>query len=53
MVFKAKKSTVKDHDYQCCPWEIDVSEEMDMRGYTCATDAYKGHMNMCKKWSGK
>jgi len=46
MVFKAQKSKEK-----CCPWEIIVSEQMDMGGYNNAVDAYEGHMKLCEKWS--
>ena len=45
MVFEAKKST-----HKCCPYEIIVSEEMDMEGYNSAKEATKGHMKLCKKW---
>jgi hypothetical protein len=48
MVFVARKSKEK-----CCPWEIDVSEEVDMNGYNKAEDAYAGHLKLCKKWSFK
>lgn len=48
MVFKAKKS-----DYKCCPYEIIVTEEVDMEGYNSAEDAYEGHLKLCKKWSMK
>lgn len=48
MVFKAKKSKNK-----CCPYEIIVSKEMDSNGYNTPEEAYKGHLNLCKKWSKK
>ena len=46
MVFKAKKSK-----HKCCPFEIIVSKEVDFRGYNKPEDAFKGHMELCKKWS--
>lgn len=53
MVFKAKKSEENDPDYQCCPYSIIVQEEVDFDGYKTATDAYKGHLALCNKWSNK
>jgi hypothetical protein len=48
MAFKAVKSKEK-----CCPFKILVTDEMDVLRYDNATDAYKGHMAFCKKWSEK
>lgn len=48
MVFKAKKS-----DNGCCPYEIADCTELDASGYNDPTDAYKGHIYLCKKWSEK
>jgi hypothetical protein len=46
MVFKAKKSKVK-----CCPYEMASGSDVDFEGYNTATDAFKGHIEMCKKWA--
>lgn len=46
MVFKAKKSTNK-----CCPYKIITSKVVDFAGYNEDEDAYKGHLEFCKKWS--
>lgn len=53
MVFKARPSTRTDDNYQCCPWEIIVSESVDFNGYNNATEAYRGHLKLCAKWSRK
>lgn len=53
MVFEAHPRTndgIAEED-GCCPWEINPSIEIDMQGYNSSGDAYKGHMEMCKKWS--
>ncbi len=47
MVFRAKKSKDK-----CCPFEM-ISGEKDFDGYNDAGDAYKGHLELCKKWTIK
>jgi len=47
-VFQAIKRKDK-----CCPYAIDVTEEVDMKGYNNVTDATKGHMKLCQKWSKK
>lgn len=52
MVFKAVKENEADPKYQCCPWKM-TSGELDMDGYNTATDAYKGHLEMCSKWAKK
>jgi len=46
MVFEAHKS-----DLDCCHYVIDVSKEVDMKGYNDAKSAYNGHMKLCNKWS--
>ena len=48
MVFKAQRS-----GYGCCKWRIIVEKEMDMKGYNDEKSAYKGHLELCKKWSSK
>lgn len=48
MVFKAEKS-----DHGCCPWDANVSDEIDFEGYNESSDAYKGHIAMCEKWDVK
>lgn len=52
MVFRAVKEKTADAKYKCCPWKM-TSGELDMEGYNTATDAYAGHMKLCKKWSKK
>lgn len=46
MVFKAKKSK-----HLCCPWTINVHQEVDMKGYNDADSAYIGHLHLCQEWS--
>ena len=46
MVFRSKKST-----NGCCPYEMAKGRELDFKGYNKAEDAYKGHMELCQKWS--
>jgi hypothetical protein len=46
MVFKARKS-----GHQCCPYEADVTHDVDMQGYNDAAAAAKGHLALCEKWS--
>lgn len=50
MVFKAKKSVEKE--YQCCPFTM-VSPELDFSGYNDPSSAYRGHLELCRKWSRK
>lgn len=47
MVFKAGR----DKENSCCPWTMQTPTDQDMRGYNTATDAYKGHLKLCEKWS--
>lgn len=49
MVFKAKK----DKENKCCPYTVSDWSEVDMYGYNTAENAYKGHLEMCNKWSKK
>lgn len=51
MVFKANKE--KESDAQCCPYTINVSEEVDFDGYNDPVSAYKGHLKLCRKWAKK
>lgn len=47
MVFKSKPS-----DSGCCPFEAIIEGgELDMSGYNEAADAYRGHIELCEKWS--
>lgn len=46
MVFRAKSAAG-----ECCPWQIDSGHNEDFKGYNDASEAFKGHMAMCKKWS--
>ena len=46
MVFKARKSK-----HKCCHYEIIVSDEVDLKAYNTADDAYAGHLELCDKWS--
>lgn len=48
MVFKAHKSKDK-----CCPYEIDVSKEVETNQYKTAEEAYTGHLKLCNKYSKK
>lgn len=46
MVFPA---TPSQHD--CCPWCAADYGERDFAGYNDAGEAYRGHMEMCRKWA--
>jgi hypothetical protein len=46
MVFKAVKTA-----HGCCPYEADISEEREVQRYNAPEDAYKGHLELCEKWS--
>ena len=48
MVFNAKKSKNK-----CCPYSIILNKQVDFKGYNKPEDAYKGHLELCEKWSKK
>ena len=48
MVFKAVKAKEK-----CCPFRIDVSNEVDFNSYNEADKAYAGHYKLCEKWAKK
>ena len=48
MVFEAYKDTKN----KCCPYRMSGSEK-DFAGYNDPTDAFKGHMKLCLKWSKK
>jgi len=48
MIFKAKKSI-----YKCCPYMQKDGNDADFAGYDTADAAYKGHMDMCRKYSNK
>lgn len=50
MVFPAKDKLDKN---LCCPCRVSDWAELDMQGYNDATEAYKGHLEMCEKWSEK
>lgn len=49
MVFRAMKDKVN----LCCPWKMISGENLDMRGYKDAGEAYKGHLKMCRIWAAK
>ena len=52
MVFKAKRRDKKPSaETGCCPWQIDVRNEVDFAGYNDPLAATKGHMRLCQKWS--
>ncbi len=56
MVFKARKASLKndfDEKYNCCPYVMESGSDIDMDGYNTATDAYQGHLAMCRKWARK
>ena len=48
MVFKSKKS-----DNGCCPYVIKNATELEMDVYNEASEAYKGHMKMCRTYANK
>lgn len=50
MVFKAQPAPADDGQ-ACCPWRIDVSEEVDSAGYNDSESAARGHMELCEKWA--
>ena len=52
MVFKAGKAD-RVEDLMCCPYEVSNHDELDFDGYKTATEAYKGHLRLCDKWSKK
>jgi len=49
MVFEAQPNNEKE--WQCCPYQIDVGEERDIKGYNHRNDAVRGHYQLCGKWS--
>lgn len=49
MVFKAAPS---DPD-SCCPYRIDSGQEQELKGYNDPEEAYKGHLELCRKWGEK
>lgn len=54
VVFKAKKN--EDLEHQCCPYLADLDSdnfELDFKGYNDPTLAFKGHYDLCDKWSKK
>jgi len=48
MVFKAIKSKEG-----CCPFIQKSGEDLDCVRYATATEAHKGHLKLCEKWSKK
>lgn len=48
MVFYSKPSENND---SCCPWEAVRSAELDMIGYSDPGEAYRGHLEMCRKFA--
>ncbi len=50
MVFTGKKAEVSPCS-SCCPYIVDEYRELDMKGYNDPGKAYRGHIEMCKKWS--
>lgn len=51
MVFKARRANHNGEDWQCCPWEMVNPDNVDFAAYNTATDAYKGHLKMCRRWA--
>lgn len=50
MVFKAGK----DDESKCCSYSAMTADgEKDFKGYNNPVSAYKGHLELCKKWSKK
>ncbi len=52
MVFKAS-AREPNPETDCCPYVIDASEELAMRGYNDAASAYRGHLALCDEWANK
>lgn len=53
MVFTARKAPDEEKDGQCCPFRMVSGAELDLAGYTTATEAYRGHLEMCARWAKK
>ncbi len=47
MVFTAKEGDL------CCPYRVKEWSELDFQGYNDPGKAYRGHMELCEKWSKK
>ena len=50
MVFKSRPARKRDCD--ACPYIIKSGENVDFDGYQDGESAYRGHMELCEKWSG-
>ena len=50
LVFKAKRAPEKR---SCCPWRVGDLSEIDGQSYNEPDEAYRGHLDLCKKWSAK
>jgi len=51
IVFRARRET--NPEEMCCLWTIDVGKQVDFDGYNDRVEAYKGHLQLCKKWATK
>jgi hypothetical protein len=51
-VFRAKKRE-SEKEGGCCPYQVSRHDELTMRGYNAAAEAYEGHLALCKEWSEK
>lgn len=49
MVFKAQKEA--NPEYQCCPYTQISGESVDMEGYNDRAEAFRGHYELCMKYS--
>jgi hypothetical protein len=51
MVFNAISAKDKDSEGQlCCPYRTESGDNLDFASYNDPVDAYRGHLEMCKKW---
>lgn len=48
MVFLAEKT-----EHECCPYRAASGHDLDFAGYNDPGEAYKGHLELCEKWSRK
>lgn len=52
MVFESMKTPKDGRGYcEACPFRIKSGHDIDFNGYKKSKDAYKGHLEMCEKWS--
>jgi len=50
MVFRSEKAKPR----LCCPYRVaDFSNNLDFESYNESGEAYRGHLELCKKWAAK